>query len=483
MRGHRRPKIARRAFGTMMAGMLAVLASAGPVGVARADVQLAEDDEVERPDAAAILGDSLSGRPMDLRVPRPAASKGARRACSFQVPLCVHGDSWVPPATVLATLRAAESAWRAYTDTMALPPPDASLATGAFDIYLVDPTRQAGALPLDVEGYVDERDPRSRVDRTSAFVLMDGRMSPGCPVDAAAAYGVARGIQLTVAPATDVASARAEAQSLASMVAPCAVGRSAGAVGLVQWHPEMSFADAMVDAEPNLGAAFSRGASLFYSWLDEAYGQYPGAIVSTIWALTPTMTKAGATLWDNEPDGFDVLRKSFKDALSHGSDVSDLYLDFAVARAFQGSRSDGKHGKDLAALGDGGAVSFDWEIDFPDHPRSLTTRRPLAPLGAGYFLVRTANAQGARLRIEATWEEKARMRLAVVKLDKDGRELGRLGVGSLKKATNASISVADLTGVDRVLIVAVNAGDPAVQLDPDDLTWQPHAIIVSVASE
>ncbi len=485
MRGHRRAKINQATWwvarlpGTLRIWLPALLVPclALLAGPAHADVQLADDDEVERPDAAALLGDSLSGRPMDLRMPRPRMGKGARHACSFQLPICVHGDAWVTVQTVLATLRAAESAWQAYTDTMGLPGPDASITTGAFDLYLVD------SPVLDVEAFVDERDPRSRVDRGNAFVLMDGRLTAGCPVDAAAAYGVARGIQLTVAPATDTASARAQSQSLASIVVPCAIGRSAGGVGLQQWHPELSFADSLVHADPNLSASFSRGGSLFYDWLDETYGQYPGAIVSTIWSLTPTTTSTGAALWNNEPDGFDVLRKSFKDALSHGSDVSDLYLDFAVARAFQGSRSDGKHGRDMAALGDGGAVAFDWEVEFPDRPRALSSRRPLAPLGSAYFVVKTAAAQTASLRIEATWEERARMKLAVVKIDKDGRELGRLPIASLKKATNAGLSVVDLTGVDRLLIVAVNAGDPGVQFDPDDLMWQPHALVVSIAPE
>ena len=477
MRGHPGPKI------NLAVSVAAALAVAVPLCLcslarpALADVQLADDDEVERPDAATNLGDSLSGRPMDLRMLRPRSGKGARHACSFRLPICVHADAWVPAATVLATLRATESAWHAYTDAMALPGPDASLATGAFDVYLVD------APVLDVEAYLDERDARSRVDRGNAFVLMDGRLTAGCPVDAAAAYGVARGIQLTVAPATDTASARAEAQSLASVVVPCAIGRSAGSVGLVQWHPELSFADSLVHADPSLSASFSRGGSLFYDWLDETYGQYPGAIVSTLWSLTPTTTRTGATLWDNEPDGFDVLRRSFKDALSHGSDVSDLYLDFAVARAFQGSRSDGRHGRDMGALGDGGAVAFDWEVDFPDHPRALSPRRPLAPLGSAYFVVKTAGAQTASLRVEATWEERARMKLAVVKIDKDGREIGRLPIASLKKATNAGLSVVDLTGVDRLMVVAINTGDPRVQFDPDDLEWQPHGLVVSIAPD
>jgi hypothetical protein len=445
---------------------------------AHADVQLAEDDEVERPDAAALFGDSPSGRAMDLRLPRPHFGKSGRKACSFRFPICVHADGQIAPAVVLSAVNAAESAWEAYTGPMGLPAPDASLTTGAFDLYLTPNGT------LDVEAYFDERDARSRVDRGNAFVVLDGRVSTGCPMDAAVAYGVARGIQLTVAPATDSGSARAEAQSLASLVVPCAMGRAAGAVGLVQWHPELSFADTLVSADAPLRASFSRGGSLFYGWLDEAYGQYPGAIVSALWSLTPTITETGAALWNNEPDGFDVLRKSFKDALSHGSDVADLYLDFAVARAFQGSRSDGKHGRDMQALGDGGAVLFDWEVDFPDHARSLSSRRPLAPLGSAYFVVRTANAPPmARLRVEASWEERARMKLAVVKLDKDGRELGRLPVGSLKKATNAQLSIVDLTGVDRLMIVAVNAGDPTYQFDPDDAEWEPHALVVAIAPE
>ena len=75
------------------------------------------------------------------------------------------------------------------------------------------------------------------------------------------------------------------------------------------------------------------------------------------------------------------------------------------------------------------------------------------------------------------------MKLTVVKLDAKGRELGRLGIPSAKLATGAQMSVVDLEGVDRLLIVAVNAGDPAYQFDPDDADWEPHGLVVSIAPE
>jgi hypothetical protein len=187
------------------------------------DVQLSEDDEIERPDAAAVIGDSPSGAFIDRSGRRPDLGKKARKACSWRSPICVHSASETPAATVRAALRSAEQAWDAYTGPMDLPPPDPSLATGAYDLYLVNDV-VGGALTV-----LDERDVRSRVDRANAFTLLDARLSAGCPQDAAVAYGVARAIQMRAAPATDEGSARAEAQSLASLVVPCAIGRLAGA--------------------------------------------------------------------------------------------------------------------------------------------------------------------------------------------------------------------------------------------------------------
>jgi hypothetical protein len=41
----------------------------------------------------------------------------------------------------------------------------------------------------------------------------------------------------------------------------------------------------------------------------------------------------------------------------------------------------------------------------------------------------------------------------------------------------------DLDGVARVLVVGSSAGDPHYPFDPDDRVWEPHGWIVSLASE
>jgi hypothetical protein len=456
-----------------------VICAVCPSSVAHAkDVQLAQDDEIERPDGSAVMASSTPGPLIDLTAQRPDLGKGATQVCSRRFPICVHSAHKLQSLNVASALGSAERAWDALTGPMGLPAPDVSIETGAYDVYLVP------EVVGEVVTRLDERDVRTRVDRANAFTLLDARLSAGCPQDAAMAYGVARAVQMRAAPAADEGSARAEAQSLASLIVPCATSRIAGGASIFQSHPELTFADTLVNADEATSLAFDRGASLFYTWLDEIYGQYAGSIVSAMWSLAPTVTSLSASRWNNEPDGFDVLRKSFKDALSHGSDIDDLWLDFAVARAFMGSRGDGKHGLESLALGDAGAVLYDWEIDFPDHARSLGSRRPLAPLGSAYFSIRTKDiSPTSRLRIEASWEEHAKMKLAVVRLNDAGAELGRLVIGAPKKATNAQMTVVDLIGVSRVLIVAVNTGDFAYPFDPDDMDWEPHELTVSIAPE
>jgi hypothetical protein len=70
-----------------------------------------------------------------------------------------------------------------------------------------------------------------------------------------------------------------------------------------------------------------------------------------------------------------------------------------------------------------------------------------------------------------------------VKLDAQGHELGRVVIPSRERATETSMTLADLDATDRVLLVGVNTGDPAYAFDPDDGTLEPHAWLVTVAEE
>ena len=80
-----------------------------------------------------------------------------------------------------------------------------------------------------------------------------------------------------------------------------------------------------------------------------------------------------------------------KSALSTGSTVHDLWLDFAVARAFLGSADDGLHLPELRTLGDSARVTLDWDVPWPDRPRRLAPRVPVSPTGASY-VAKTAHS-------------------------------------------------------------------------------------------
>jgi hypothetical protein len=258
---------------------------------------------------------------------------------------------------------------------------------------------------------------------------------------------------------------------------PCSMGTVDG-VDAFQANPAHAVADAVA------GDAYMRGAALFFWWLDYSFGASPGAIVRALWALSATSTRLGAARWNDEPDGYDVLRTTFRNALMSESTVDDLWLDFAVARAFIGDADDGEKLPESRPLGGAGRVRLDWDVAWPDHPRRLASAEGVAPTGATYIRIDHHGApSGARLRVEASWEEHARMRWAVVKLDEAGREKARIAVPSVDRAPDAQMSVVDLDGVARILIVGTNTGDPLYPFDPDDEIWEPHGWTLTIASE
>ncbi|MDF2693140.1 MAG: hypothetical protein K0S65_1523, partial [Labilithrix sp.] len=282
----------------------------------------------------------------------------------------------------------------------------------------------------------------------------------------------------------------------AELAFPCAVSLAADAVASFQSQAHRAFSDAHAgDESAAAGGApvqppshadhlFAAGAATFWARLDWAFGRQPGGIVTASWALHPTMTPVGASRWVNEPDTFDVLRTTFKGALSTNGTVHDLWLDFAIARAFLGSADDGFHLPELRTLGDAARVPIEWDIPWPKTPRRLAPRSPVYPTGASYLVIRHDGARpGARLRAEIEWEEHALFRWAFVKLDANGRELGRVVIPTTERATQAQMTLVDLDGVDRILLVGVNVGDPAYAFDPDDEVWEPHGWLVTVAEE
>ncbi|MEA2753541.1 MAG: hypothetical protein QOI41_7684, partial [Myxococcales bacterium] len=162
----------------------------------------------------------------------------------------------------------------------------------------------------------------------------------------------------------------------------------------------------------------------------------------------------------------------------------DLLLDTAIARAFMGSAEDGLHAVETRTFGEAARIPLDWDLPWPTQPKRVAPRTPVFPSGASYLVIRRAGAPpGARLRVEIAWEEHALFRWAFVKLDAAGRELGRVPIPTRERAVEAQMTLVDLDGVDRVMLVGMNAGDPSYRFDPDDEVWEPHAWLVTLAAE
>jgi hypothetical protein len=391
--------------------------------------------------------------------------------------VCVHGA--IGAKALLGLLASVERAWDVETGALELPPPDADLETGAYDLYVV-PDVAGGAAT-----YTATRDPRSRVDRASSYTLFDASLALGdpCARDTAIAASVARASLFRVAPATDEGSARAEAAYIARLAVPCAMARLDG-IDDFQRSPELAFIDPFARGDAARDIEFASGASLFYWWLDWSFGASPGALVRAIWALSATMTPPGAERWNDEPDGMDVLRESFKDVITSGSRIEDVLAEFGTTRALLGPRENGLELPEARPLGAQIAPRIDWTIDWPTMPRRLASPVGVAPTGSAYVLVHRAGApSGARLRVEATWEQHAAIRWTVVKLDAAGRELGRIPIAAPPRATEAQATIVNLDTADSLLIVGTNVGDPYVPLDPDDERFEPHGWLVTLAAQ
>jgi hypothetical protein len=409
--------------------------------------------------AAALVGGASEARGaspplLDERVAPTAESWP--RACSLRQPLCVHAAPGTAARYTLSALDAADRAWATLSGALAAPPPDPS-GDGVWHVYLVAAAAdaQAGELSGGATALLEERDVVSRFDRGASFALVDRATPPGCPLDLALARAIARGSIWRTAPATDPGSAVAESETLALLATPCAA--RGGDVGIFQEHPERTPVDPF-------DAAFDRGAGLFFDWLDAKFGASPGVLVEGLLALSPTRA-ADADRGLHLPTGFDVLRVSLRDRLFAGSTFEDAIVRFSI---------------DRAALQPPARVG--WRVPWPTKPRRLLPPEPVAPLGASYVVVdATGRPGGASLHLDADWEDYGRMRWVVVKIDVAGGVRGEMPMGSVEKGTHASLTVEDLEGVARLLVVGVDVGDTEAPFDPGAGEWEAHGWTLTLA--
>jgi hypothetical protein len=408
----------------------------------------------------------------DPRLPSGARARPASRptahvsvACGLAEPVCVLHEVQLEPVLVRTYVDALEAARRQLVDVLGLPPPLPDVGLGpspALDLYLLADAPMEVEVSSDPGPALDDRRSgfcRARPSRNEAR-----RQAMTC---------LAHVIQLGL----DAAEAPFVRQAIASHV----------------WHalgtPSPLDLDAIdtVQANPQLGLAardvspVGPGAALLFDYLDTRFGAgVAGRLAPALVQLSRSATPPGALRWSNEPDVFDVLRTALA---SSGVRFDDVMLDFAVERAFLGSRDDGQHRRELGWLGDAGRVRFDWVLPASSLPRRVAPRRPLEPLGAAYtWLVLDRVTLGKALAFRAEWEPPAAFRWALLTLASDGRVLRRFDLPYVQNASSSERSIIEYDAAKFVLIVGTNLGgiDLSHPFDPDHEPFEPHGFTLYV---
>jgi hypothetical protein len=464
--------------------------------------------DVEGPSLLLGGGDTTAKPEAPIDPALPTGSRvviGARpqnldvSACSSREPVCVHADRKLPAELLSDYVSALEEARRLLVGALGLPAPLADLQgpSPGLDLYLL--SRSAAGAVDDLEVLGDTPLPGS--DRAAAFCRARPR-----PAE------LRRQSVECVAEALLMGLDAAETPFLRRAVAAYlwhTVGGSSSsdllAIDRFQANPQLSLIGRERTPE-------SAGAALFFHYLDRRLGAgqrglLPAALLQlsrrvTPWSGPPAPAAAGAPAaqapattpaattpaaasprvqWNNEPDSLDVLRRAFAD---RKQTFDDFLLDFAVWRAFLGSRDAGQNAPDLLWLGDAGRVRFEWALKTSSLPRRVAPLRPIEPLGTSYLWLEVDRVTlGKNLAFQAEWEAPAAIRWTLVAIDAKGQPIQRYDLPYVQNATSAERTIVDQQDASAFLIVGTSVGgvDLAHPIDPDHEPLEPHGFTVYLA--
>jgi hypothetical protein len=364
---------------------------------------------------------------------------------------------------------ALEQAYERLVVALQLPPPLPDGDRGgssALDLYL-----EAG--PAEARAELDAIEVASPFDSGAAFCVVGGEERAA---ERAATLCLGEAIALRLDAGETPFSRRALATEL-WLVTGTPTSADARAIDDFQAAP----ARAVVARERSRAA---EGSALFLDYLDLARGRgEPAGIALATYALSATAPSRAGWRWTNEPDTVDVLRATFGPT---PTDLARLFADFAVARAFLGSRDADGQWPALGWASDLGRVAFEWSVPFASLPRRLAPRHPVEPTGATYVWLELGDAaRGRTLVFEADWEPPVAFRWALVLVSAGGRALRRIDVPFLERETHVERIADDLTGAAGVLIVGTSLGGlgPSYPFDPDFEPFEPHGYTVSLSTQ
>ena len=374
-------------------------------------------------------------------------------ACSPRRPVCVHRATGVQPDVALAGLDAIERAYERLVLALGLPAPLPDYGRGASDALDLYLERSSGA-----ELAVGYDEVPGDFDRAAAFCVVPALAPP--LLDRAATQCVAEAIALRLDAGETPDLRRAYAAHLwLSTGAPTSLDLQA--IDELQSQPQVATAARELSTR-------STAAALMFEFLESKRGTAgPGVLATGLLSLSASRTSGNAWLWNNEPDTLDVLRHSLG---NNRAAFASLLGSLTVSRAFLGDRDDGTHWPAMAWTGAFGKIRFDWSIRFSSLPRRVASTRPIEPTGALYLWLDLDEVPlGAALAVQAEWEHPVPFKWEIVRVDKDGRELGRLDVPYQEAGSSFEQRVVGLEASAGLIVAAVNVGDTEINypFDPD----------------
>jgi hypothetical protein len=221
----------------------------------------------------------------------------------------------------------------------------------------------------------------------------------------------------------------------------------------------------------------SMSTALFFDYLENTLGTAtPAALTTGLFALSSELRKPASPRFINEPDWLDALREAQGD---DRVEFARRINAFASARARLGT-PDGSLG-DVAWLGQLAPLVPDWVLPASSLPRRVASRYPIEPLGLTAVRIELdVPTKDLTVALRVDWEVPVPFSWTVVKLDANGRELGRLDFAFEPRVTFAEKHVTALDETRSLLVLGTNLGgiDASHLLDPDHAPFEPHSCTV-----
>jgi hypothetical protein len=378
----------------------------------------------------------------------------------------VHSDGQVPLDSALSAVSALEAAYERIVLALGLPAPLGDLGLGgsdALDLYLRDDP------DADFMSSRDLPHPSS-FDRAAAFCV--ARPADGRALERVAAFCVAEAVSWRMDAGMTPHLRRAYATELWWITAS---PTSADLAAL----DELSARPHAALGSRELGPT-SEGAAVLFEYLESRLSRIgPGVASTALLAAAASSTAPNGWEWNNEPDVFDVLRRSQPSLADYPIFLGDL----ALARALLGDRDDGSHFPLLAWAGAFGRPRFDWVLEASSLPRRVALG-PIEPTGVAQVWLNLDQWEEKNvLGLRAECEAPVAFKWQLIQLDPFGVELSRFHLPFQERATSIEQRVVTLGRARSILVVGTNVGaiGPAHPFDPDVYPYEPQACTIYLA--